>query len=296
MSQYLTEKKKPNYEYTRFLADTISKVYPFVTLETIGYSWAGRNIYALSLGNPNDRVLMTGAAHGSEWVTGLVLYRFLENLCSHYRKKEPFSSIPLDTLFAEKGVCFIPFLNPDGVEICLSGCSGAGAFDALVESAATDYSIWNANARGVDLDRNFDANWNAIPQSDQTNGPGRFYKGPSPHSELESYALSKFCEENQFSAAFALHAPGEEIYYKCDGYDPKKAELMAKVLSASSGYALVRSEGEASFGSFKDWFIQTFNRPAFTIEAGRGQLPLGLDVMEQLYEQLYETLLIGILF
>lgn len=301
MSQYLTEKKKPVFQYTDFLANTLSKVYPFVSLETIGYSWAGRNLYALTIGNRDNRVLYTAATHGSEWLTTLVLYRFLEDLCRHYRAGTAFSSIRLDSLLEEKGATFIPVMNPDGVEINLMGYMGAGSFDTLVESIAKDStSTWNANARGVDLNHNFDARWEDLKQMEQEKGitapAPRQYGGPSPESELESYALAKYCREHYFSSAFALHSQGEEIYYKFEDYDPPKAELMAKVLSASSGYALVQQEGLASYGGFKDWFIKTFCRPAFTIEIGRGENPLALDLLDQVYQQVYEMLLLGMLF
>lgn len=301
MSQYLTEKKNPTYQYTDFLANTIAKVYPFVSLETIGYSWAGRNIYALTIGNRDDRVLYTAATHGSEWLTTLVLYRFLEDLCRHYRAGTAFSSIRLDTLFQEKGATFVPVVNPDGVEINLTGYMGAGTFDSLVEAAAKDgCTTWNANARGVDLNHNFDARWDDLKNMEQKHGiicpAAKQYGGPAPESELETYALTKYCREHHFSSAFALHSQGEEIYYKFEDYDPPKADLMAKVLSASSGYALVMQEGLASYGGFKDWFIREFNHPAFTVEIGRGQNPLPIDLLDQIYHQISEMLLLGILF
>lgn len=301
MSQYLTERKKPAYQYTDFLANTLVKVYPFLELETIGYSWAGRNIYALTIGNRDNRVLYTGATHGSEWLTTLVLYRFLEDLCRHYRSGTAFSSIQLAPLFEEKGASFIPVVNPDGVEINLTGYQGAGTFDSLVESsAANGYQTWNANARGVDLNHNFDARWADLKRMEQqcgiTEPAPKQFGGPAPESELETYALTKYCRENYFSSAFALHSQGEEIYYKFEDYDPPKSELMAKILSASSGYALVRQEGLASYGGFKDWFIREFNRPAFTVEIGRGKNPLPLDMLDQIYEQIQEMLLLGVLF
>lgn len=301
MSQYLTEKKQPTYQYTDFLATTLAKIYPFLKLETIGYSWAGRNLYTLTIGNPKDCVLYTAATHGSEWITTLVLYRFIEDLCHHLRADTLFSSIRLEPLFKEKGVTFLPVVNPDGVEINLLGYMSAGNFDSLVATAAKgQYQTWNANARGVDLNHNFDARWQDIKKMELNHGinapaPHQF-GGPFPESELETYALTKLCRERKFSSAFALHAQGEEIYYKFEDYDPPKAELMAKVLAASSGYALVTQEGLASYGGFKDWFIEEFERPAFTIELGKGQNPLPLETLDPIYNGIYEMLLLGLLF
>ena len=40
---------------------------------------------------------------------------------------------------------------------------------------------------------------------------------------------------------------------------------------------------ESSFAGYKDWFIQRFRRPGYTIEAGRGENPLPLDQFEEIY-------------
>lgn len=301
MSQWIVEKQIPTHEYVTFLVNTIKNVYPFVELETIGYSWAGKNIYALSIGNREDRVLYTAATHGSEWLTTLVLLRYLEDLCKHYRNDLPFSSVNLNTLFKEKGACFIPVVNPDGVEINLQGYIGAGNYDSLVKTTSGgDFSNWNANARGVDLNHNFDAHWEEMHQLEikaGITGPApRQYGGITSVSEMETYALTKFCENNPFTTAFALHSQGEEIYYKYLDYQPPMADLMAKVLASSSGYSLVTQSGLASHAGFKDWFIQHFNRAAFTIEIGKGKNPLPISQLSPIYRQIREMLLLGMLF
>ena len=40
---------------------------------------------------------------------------------------------------------------------------------------------------------------------------------------------------------------------------------------------------ESSFAGYKDWFIQTFNRPGYTIEAGLGVNPLPISDFNQIY-------------
>ncbi|WP_051459372.1 M14 family metallopeptidase [Paenibacillus zanthoxyli] len=53
---------------------------------------------------------------------------------------------------------------------------------------------------------------------------------------------------------------------------------IASSLARLTGYDLVRPEKNPSGGGYKDWFIQEFGRPGFTIEigkyAGEGSLPL----------------------
>ena len=40
---------------------------------------------------------------------------------------------------------------------------------------------------------------------------------------------------------------------------------------------------ESSFAGYKDWFIQKFRRPGYTIEAGSGQNPLPIGQFDEIY-------------
>lgn len=90
---------------------------------------------------------------------------------------------------------------------------------------------------------------------------------------------------------YAFHSQGEEIYYQYGEYTPPRAPLIAQVLASASGYALSQPTGTASHGGLKDWFIETFHRPGFTIEIGRGKNPLPITELEPIYARLIEMLL-----
>lgn len=300
MSQWITEKRKPDYEYLTYTVEMLNYVYPFLKLDTVGYSWAGRKIYSLSLGNPESCSIYTASTHASEWITTLVLLRFAENLCKTKREGGEIASIDINKILREKGAVFIPCLNPDGVEINLNGYGSAGVFADKIKGLTEDFSHWNANARGVDLNHNFDAGWEQLQKMEKMAGiigpSPRQFGGKIPESELETYALTKLCRENDFNTAFALHAQGEEIFYTYGDYTPPQSELMGKILASSSGYSLVTQTGLASHGGFKDWFIREFGRPAFTMELGKGKNPLPIDDLESIYEKVHEMLLLGLLF
>ena len=70
---------------------------------------------------------------------------------------------------------------------------------------------------------------------------------------------------------------------------------MAQVLASVSGYRLASPEGLVPHGGFKDWFIQYFGAPAFTVEIGRGKNPLPVEELDPIYGRLLEMLLIAIL-
>ena len=65
---------------------------------------------------------------------------------------------------------------------------------------------------------------------------------------------------------------------------------MAEILSSESGYALDVPVGLASGGGFKDWFVLEFDRPAFTVEIGKGKNPLPIEMAEEIYKKIEKML------
>lgn len=64
-------------------------------------------------------------------------------------------------------------------------------------------------------------------------------------------------------------------------------------MAAESGYALEVPTGLSVGGGFKDWFIDEFSRPGFTLEIGKGQNPLPICTMSRLYSQIREPLVLA---
>ena len=69
---------------------------------------------------------------------------------------------------------------------------------------------------------------------------------------------------------------------------------MAEIMATSSGYKLDYPVGLAVGGGFKDWFIKTFNRPAFTVEVGLGKNPLPNESVQDIYERIKEMLILSV--
>ena len=59
--------------------------------------------------------------------------------------------------------------------------------------------------------------------------------------------------------------------------------MIGESLSSLSGYALSAPEGIASYAGYKDWFIQEYRRPGYTIEVGRGVNPLPITQFDSIY-------------
>ena len=61
----------------------------------------------------------------------------------------------------------------------------------------------------------------------------------------------------------------------------------------ASGYTVENVPFNSSFAGYKDWFIQDYNKPGFTIEAGIGQNPLPISQFDEIYKNNLGILILG---
>ncbi len=289
----------PTYDRMVEQLHTLQKRFPFLRLFHIGKSVLGRKIYAVGIGNLRHVNLFAGAFHAQEWLTCSLLIRFLEDLCKSVEESSSKQPMSLHETLLEKGFLIVPMVNPDGVEIALRGPESAGRyadFVACLQEKSTQ--SWQANARGIDLNHNFDAGFAQCKEAERQAGitepSPRQYGGERPHSEPETRALVQLCIGFDVRVAFAFcHSQGEEIFYEYGENTPPVSYHIASLLSAYSGYRLVHQEGLARHGGFKDWFIDRLGRPAFTFEIGKGINPLPVEQLTKIYQQLHGTLSIA---
>ncbi len=182
------------------------------------------------------------AVHAREYVTALLALRHI---------KEGVRS----------GGWLIPLLNPDGVHIC-----------------ETRDPMWKANARGVDLNCNFDADWGTGRLNTKKRGAENCI-GDYPLSECESAALVRFTLRVKPAVTLAFHTKGGEIYWEYGGAGD---ELGAKIIAAHTGYAPKKITGSA--GGYKDWCIQKLGIPAYTIECGDDLLTHPIERLSKIKE------------
>lgn len=284
-----------NYDISKLFVERLTQKYDFLRCSVIGRTYTGRGIFSLSLGNELNCALIVGGVHGCEWLTCLVIYKYIAVLCEAAQKEGFVSSIKIAPLLNKFGVTFVPCLNPDGTEIAVRGLDGAGNMRHITEKIpCDDYSRWNANSVGVDLNHNFNAEWKKERMLEIENGiissSPRQFGGFSPESEPETKAITELCRRKKFRTATAFHSQGEEIYSGFCGREPVKSQMMAKILACSCGYKTVENSGLASYAGFKDWFISEFSKPAFTFEIGRGENPLPLSQLDGIYSRLEEAM------
>lgn len=251
----------------------------------IGTTECGREIVAYRVGSDTG-VLMCAAFHGMERITSGMLYKFLDEVCTRSE---------FDVMFCGKlqksGLTVVPAVNPDGIEISINGVQTAGKLSKHVQKCLDDtktlHRRWQANARGVDINHNFDAGYEQVKTMERKMGitkpsPTR-YGGEYAESEIETKALCDLCRRNDYKTVVALHTQGREIYYDFLHYTPKVSLTIANEMSKLSSYKVSHPQGIAVGGGFKDWFLKCFSRPAFTLEIGLGVNPLPMNVFDSEY-------------
>lgn len=269
-----------------------------VRVFNIGKSLLSKPICAAAIGNVrhNFATLFAGGFHGQEWLTTTLLIKLLDETAERLLSGEGYFGVDIKSALHERGIVVVPLVNPDGVEIAVRGPKAAGRYEKTVCEALKKYGgKWQANAAGVDINHNFDAGFSKLKIIERENGidsprAGK-YGGERPNSQPETRAMVNLCRAFWFRRAFAFHSQGEEIYYSYGEHTPAQSLLLCRLLCASCGYTPAKAESTAAHGGFKDYFINFYHRPAFTIEIGRGENPLPVTELEPIYARLSEMLL-----
>ena len=157
---------------------------------------------------------------------------------------------------------------------------------------------WKANIRGVDLNLQFPAGWESAKEIKYSQGftspAPRDFVGFGPLTEPESLGLYNFTLLHNFSLILAYHTQGKEIYWQFLNYATEKAEEIGEIFADVSGYRLAEVPFASSFAGYKDWFLQEYRRPGYTIEAGIGQNPLPISQFDEIYRDNLGILVLGI--
>lgn len=114
-----------------------------------------------------------------------------------------------------------------------------------------------------------------------------------PLTEPESLSIYNFTLIHDFRLIISFHTQGKEIYWNFQNINPPQGYEIGEKFAESSGYVLANVPYNSSFAGYKDWFIQDFNRPGFTIEAGIGENPLPIEQFDTIYYDNLGILVLG---
>jgi len=186
----------------------------------IGKSVQGREIAAYHFGGGQKEILFVGGIHGGySWNTALLAYELIDYLNADQ------SRVP-----ANIKITVIPTLNPDGLAKVVDK---PGAFTAAEVSAPADASAARFNGNNVDLNRNFDCEWQAsgVWQNRTVSG------GTAPFSEPESAALRAYVQNRQPGAVVAWYAAAGGVFASsCKNGVSVQTQAIMNTYAKASGY------------------------------------------------------------
>lgn len=292
------------YTYQRMEADIqlLKARYEGVTVDSIGTTVDGRNIYRIVIGNPNadKKMLVLASIHAREYITTPLVMRQIQEMLDRKANGE--------TALNEVCIQFVPMANPDGVEISqrtlngLTKDSSKQSVRRIIESWS-DWGLlenqdkynwylnkWKNNVNGVDLNHNFPTPGWAQLNDNRGKASSEFYKGPSAASEPETQAIIKLVNEQKFSQVLNYHAQGQIIYWSqmhAAKEVLEKDKAMGLIAARRTGYALVDPSADGSrYGAgFKDWLDWEKGIPNITLEVGLGVSPVPENQIEKIWQQ-----------
>ena len=268
--------------------------YPSIRAETITQTDFGRPVDLMVMGQGERKVIFTAAHHANEWITTPVLLKFAEDLATALESGEKIFGIPAQTLVKASTIYIVPMVNPDGVDL-VTGAAGPAEVARAARFAENYPQIpfpdgWKANLNGVDLNLQYPAGWLRAREIKFAQGftrPGpRDYVGRAPLTQPEVKALLLLTEAVDPDLVLAFHTQGEVIYWQFGGINVPGAAVMGQEFARLSGYELADTPEESAYAGYKDWFIQRYRRPGYTIEAGLGENPLPLSQFGNIYRDI----------
>ncbi len=114
-----------------------------------------------------------------------------------------------------------------------------------------------------------------------------------PLTEPESLALYNFTLLHNFRLIITYHTQVNEIYWQFQNYATREAKEIGELFASVSNYRLANVPFESGFAGYKDWFLQQYKRPGYTIEAGLGTNPLPISQFNEIYNDNIRILVLG---
>lgn len=285
------------YSYMQMKADLkkLKKEFPNnMRIEVLGRTADNRGILEISLGDMDAKyhILIQAAIHGREYLNTVLVMSQIENYLRN-QDNEVYNNI-----------CFhvIPMANPDGVTISQAGLDGIKnqeLRDGVLSCYKQDFADgragmeqaeyfrrWKANARGVDLNRNFDCGWQDYGGTVHPSSEG--FKGEAPASEVETKAILSLTDIYRIDCCIAYHSSGNLIYWDfgSEGEVYRKDKKLAECVSEVTGYPMISTISDAADSAgCSDCFVLKKGIPAITIETGIGSCPLRQEESPLIYRQ-----------
>lgn len=285
------------------VTEELVRTYPFVRTEVITSTAFQRPVSTLVIGSGERKVIFSASHHANEWITSLLLLKFAEEYAEAISRGGNIYDQNARVLAEQTTIYMVPMVDPDGVDLVVGAIREGDIQYDLAKRLGENYPDipfpdgWKANLLGVDLNLQYPAGWLQAREIKFSQGyirPGpRDYVGRAPLNQLESRALAEYTRYIDPELVLAFHSQGKEIYWQFMDIQVPGAEELGRKMADASGYTLANVPYASGFAGYKDWFIQEFRKPGYTIEVGEGVNPLPLSQFDEIYRDNLPILLIG---
>lgn len=274
--------KSMSYAHYTYILKAFALMYPeSVKLQKIGQSVDGRALYAFQLGKGKKEIYIDAATHAREHMTTNVVMEMIDTYTKSYVRGTTLYGYDVKKVLDRTSIWFVPMVNPDGVMLVQQGLKSVSKpYQAAVLAAnngSTNFARYKANIRGVDINRNYNVDWQQYRSPSKPSY--QFYKGKTPVSEPETAALVKFVKQHQFKTYLAYHSSGQVLYWRYK-QTAKQEAIDRKVMNLvrqATGYTPIYDSGIANgSGAGQDWFVAKMKQPGITVEIAPavGQKPV----------------------
>ena len=190
-------------------------------LTIIGKSTREKDITLYQYGKGETEILFVGGIHGGYgWNTVLLAYEVID-----YFEANP-EMIPENIK-----VTIIPVLNPDGLDKVVNTSDRFESSD--ISTSQSDIIAGRFNANEVDLNRNFDCDWEAtgIWQNKTVSGGSKVF------SEPESQAIKNYIETKKPQAVVVWYSAAGGVYSSsCHNDILSETKDLTNAYATASGY------------------------------------------------------------
>lgn len=283
---------------TGWMHDLVDRYPHLLELSVIGRSTDNRPVYALEFTDeaiPSEspdgtdlkkRFLLETGTHAREVANPFYVLKMVELYAMDYEEDAVVPEYNLKELLGKAVIHVLPMTNPDGYAYAVSGKASIRS-EALRDNMAGIYEPvshewYKANLNGVDLNRNFPAEyydpaggtWKDLFGMDygsKSYAPAyKFYSGESAASEIETRVVMEYMDAYSFRALVNYHSKGRLIFWNRwmlpDAFNDH-VEGIARAMAREAHYDMRSGEYQGS-GFMTDYFAINKMKPAFTVETG----------------------------
>ncbi len=283
----------------------LKKNYPFLEIGNIGFSTLGKQLPYIKIGRGSRKIMYNAGMHANEYICCILLMKFVENFCQSYVLNSRIFGQNARELFNNVSLYILPMMNPDGIDLVTGRVdTNSKEYKKHLEISESFPNIpfpsgWKANANGVDLNLQFPAGWQEARrikfEQGYTKPAPQNFVGEGPLTQSEALAIYNFTLKNNFELTISYHTQGKEIYWNFQNINSPQGYEIGRIFARVSGYDLTDVPYNSSFAGYKDWFIQNYKRPGYTIEAGIGENPLPISQFDEIYNDNIGILVLGML-